>query len=550
MKKSLYILALTAALALSGCGRASESPSELSSDSGSVSELPPPESGGQTEEAPPETAEPSREITAETEESAGENPYVDENGLLTREGAERVAAIAEEHGSPSSADYTGLFDFDRDGVPEVYLVRHNGGQGLMPVDIFSLDGAEMGGFEGYCRDGFCRLSYGRDGDNCVYVHNSYEHSAHIKHDSVYRLTVTDGRLVSEQYLLSSGAAGDNFPRLEFSYKVNGGDADAEEYFTAYNRWLWENEDYKAREANEVSICAADSRNAPNDIGGMCEWTAELYNEYISGKNTIRERLGETSEGGGGHIFVVPMTYSFDDYDGDGSYEAFVVADFMGETYFLKDSELTEFNKYVFGGATDCTRYGGLLMINGFGNSATCAVYGVSEGAPYEHEASYCGMLIRPSPDYGFDPVYRENSIFALYHTEYNGLNWGDSNTGAHTWTPYPFSFNETDYSWGELPSIPVDRGYFADRADVQSAFDEIEAAGGALTTAFLRGGRYLNINYTTPLSGFDGEEPPELPRENHYRTFLIQNGVTLIDEGLGIYYESVTRYPAVARADR
>lgn len=529
MKKFLYLF-LTPAVFLSGCTGAPEL-----RGSESVSESTSPEIGGRTEEAQPETAETSRGITSETEEreaadgTPAEIPYIDENGLLTRGGAERIAAIAEERNRGNTADCMGLFDFDRDGVPEVYFVRSNGGQGLMPVDVFSLDGAELGSFEGYCRDGFCRLSCGKD---CVYVHNSYEHSMHIKHDSVYRLTFEDGKINSELYLLSSGAAGDSFPLLEFDYKVNGGDADAEEYFTAYNRWLWDDGDYMAREANEVSICAADSRNAPSDIGGMCEWAAELYNEYISGINTIREQLGEISEGGGGHMFGVPMAYSFDDFDGDGSYEAFVVKDYTGETYFLKNGELAEFDKYVIGSARDCTRYGGLFMMNGYGNSNPCAIYGVSEGAPYKHELCYCGMMIRTSPDLGFDPAYHENGIFSLYHSEYNSAAEG----GSHTWTPYPFGVNETDNSWGELPSVPVDRGYFAGRADVQSAFDEIEAEGGEITTAFLRGDRYLNINYTIAVQINDD---PAYIHENHYKTFMIQNQVTQIDEGQGIYYASI-----------
>ena len=73
---------------------------------------------------------------------------MDENGLITQEGMERIAVIAEEQDTPSSADYTGLFDFDRDGVPEVYFVRHNAGQGpllskycsesILPFSIVSL----------------------------------------------------------------------------------------------------------------------------------------------------------------------------------------------------------------------------------------------------------------------------------------------------------------------------------------------------------------------------------------------------------------------------
>ena len=409
MKKLLYVFwALAASGALSACSGNPESLPDSFSASGSVFEQSATETRGHTEEAPTETAERSYE-TAETnqldgytEEALPQTAYVDENGLITQEGMERIAVIAEEQDTPSSADYTGLFDFDRDGVPEVYFVRHNAGQGLMPVDVFSLDGAEMGSFEGYCRDGFCRLSYGEDSENCVYVHNSYEHFEHIKHDSVYRLTIENGRIDSEQYLLSSGAAGDNFPLLNFSYKIDGEETSEEDYFTAYNRWLWDSADYMTREA---------------------------------------------------------------------------------ETYFLKDGKLTEFDKYTFGGAIDCTRYGGLFMINGFGNSNTCAIYGVSEGAPYEHETSYCGMFIRTSPSLGFNIVYKENGIFALYRSAYNSVVEG----GSHTWTPYPFNPNVTDNSWGELPSVSVTREYFADRTDVQAAFDKIEAEGGEITTAFLRG---------------------------------------------------------------
>lgn len=521
MKKSLYLFGVLTAALLSGCAGVS----------GSL-----PDQENFSEQSAPETAEQFREMITETkeqnaaEEISPENSYIDENGLLTQEARERITALAEEQGNSSTANYVGLFDFDRDGVPEVYFVRHDGGQGLMPADVFSLDGAELGSFEGYCCDGFCRLSCG---DDCVYVHNFYEHSMYIKHDSVYRLTIENGRINSEQYLLSSGAAGDNFPLLEFDYKVNGEEADAEEYFTAYNRWLWDGADYMTREANEVSICAADSPSAPSDMSGMSKWAAELYNEYVSGKNTIREQLGESTEGND-HTFTLPMAYAFDDYDCDGSYEAFVVKDITGETYFLKDGKLVEFDKYAIGGAIDCTRYSGLFITQGLGNSQTCSIYGVSNGAPYEHETSYCGMLIHA------DPVYRENGIFALYHSEYNGLNWGESNMAPHTWTPYPFSPNETDNSWGELPSVPVTREYFADRADVQAAFDEIEAEGGEITTAFLRGNRYLNINFTTVLSEYDSSEAPEFPRENHYKTFIIQNGVIQIDEGLGIYYASIT----------
>lgn len=42
-------------------------------------------------------------------------PYVDEKGLLTDSGKRRIAEL-------SNNAYTGLFNFDGDGVPEVYTV--------------------------------------------------------------------------------------------------------------------------------------------------------------------------------------------------------------------------------------------------------------------------------------------------------------------------------------------------------------------------------------------------------------------------------------------
>lgn len=116
--------------------------------------------------------------------------YINENGLLTAEGMAQIDRIFKEKSKDTEGCYCalGLFDFDRDGVPEINIVKHNGGQGEMPIDIFTMDGEPLGSFQGYCRDGFCRMSYG---ENCVYVHNSYEHSAHQKVDDVQKLTFED-----------------------------------------------------------------------------------------------------------------------------------------------------------------------------------------------------------------------------------------------------------------------------------------------------------------------------------------------------------------------
>ncbi|MDE7195314.1 MAG: hypothetical protein K2O14_15295 [Oscillospiraceae bacterium] len=121
MKKSLYLFSVLTAVLLSGCKGAPESrvsESVLEQFDYGTAEQSAPETA---ENSDNETTERSREMTPKTgEQESPESaldsiPYVDENGLITQEGMERIAAIAGGQDTPSSADYTGLFDFDRDG---------------------------------------------------------------------------------------------------------------------------------------------------------------------------------------------------------------------------------------------------------------------------------------------------------------------------------------------------------------------------------------------------------------------------------------------------
>ncbi len=455
------------------------------------------------------------------EENKPENsPYIDENGLINAAGFQRISELAAEKAVSTCGNFTGLFDFDRDRVPEVYFVRHSGGQGLMPVEIYDLSGKRLGGFEGYCRDGFCRLSYGED---CVYVHNSYEHSKAIKYDGIQRLTIDNGTISASPYLESAGAAGDSYPLLDFKYYVNGAEASEEDYFSEYSSFF-ANESFNIEaneslniEANEVSICAMDFELYDNKKAA--EKIPQIYNEYISGLNISEELFGDR-----------PAVFAFDDFDGNGQCEALVQQYNNSDWSYYSSGALTQTD--IPGGAfnTDYTRYGGYLIAQPGGNGSSCAIIGVSDGKPYVHELSGYGMLIRNHPSLGFYRADRENGIFILRRSAHDTI----TNAGAHTWKPYFFTVTENGLS--ELTGTPVSKEDFSDRGDVLAVFDEIESAGGTVTGAFLRGERYLNINYTLPMEGID----PAAHAENHYKTYVIQDSVTLLDEGRGVYSASIT----------
>lgn len=533
--KGVKVLPLLATVMLSGCAVSESSVVDISQHTSQNSELNFTENSPETslsvevtsepiaaadlpqEQSAPETAQPA--VTAESE-PAPEPLYVDEYGLINEAGVVRVSQIVHENLSTICMNYPGLFDFDRDGVPEVYIVRHDGGQGLMPVEIFELAGEQIGEFEGYCRDGFCRFSYG---ENCVYVHNSYQHSKSISSDSIQRLTFENGVIETEYILECGGSANDRFPLLEYTYRVNGDEVTEREYFNKYSCYIFDQSN-PYHEVNEVSVCAFDF--GIDDYETAAFEITRIYNDYITGLNMAEILYG-----------MKPAVYAYDDYDGDGRGEAFVQQNSDSGWFFYSNGELKEAGIPEGGLYIDYTRYGSYLLAQPFGNTATCTILGVAEGKPCALELSEYGMLIRNDPGLGFCRVDLENGIYILWDSAWDTI----ENAGAHTWKPYYFVIGEDFFtdSGGEglteLVGVPVSREVFADREDVQTVFDEIETAGGTVTGAFLRGERYLNINYTLPIEGGD----PGKHLGNHYKTFMIQNSVTFIDEGWGIYSASI-----------
>lgn len=470
----------------------------------------------ETEQAARE--ETSTEQNTDPAEAQPAQKYIDENGLLNDAAKERIDALLAENETGTCSVYPGLFDFDRDGVPELYLVFHNGGQGYMPTAVYTLDGERLGEFSGYCRDGFCRFSYGED---CVYVHNQYEHSMHTSCELVTRLTVENGVLSAEDILHKDGNVGDSFPLKNYTYFVNGESAEKEAYYEAYNRWLFDgDETVIAREANEVSLCTYDlPYSEPLGDSERAETVVSLYNQYIADKNAATEQFGSE-----------PLVFAFDDYDKDGTYEAFVQPKkengFSTDSlYFQNGGEFTKLDPSPFGGFYSFTKVGDLLFAQPMGNGSPCSIYGVRDGEWYEHENSRYGMVIRLGGYFPFEGYV--NDEFVLYDSNYEP---------HHTHKPYFFT-----YPCAEIVAEPVTEADFSDREDILAALDELKAElsvypeNAEIVGMYLRGGEYLHVNYNEPVETHDEEGNMyyfPLPR---YRTYMIQNKVKQIDEGDGHY---------------
>ncbi len=514
-----YLPLLLALIMLTGCMSSAE---EISSASETTA--PHSSSTAQTTVTTTQTSATASPESAESSEPSAEEAQlrcIDDIGMLTEYGITCVTEVVRENLAADSNNYLGLFDFDRDAVPEVYLVRHTGNQGLMPVDVFSLGGNTLGSFEGYCRDGFCRLSY--DDNGGVYVHNSYEHSYHASFESLDRLVFADdGTFTVENIVTEYGYNADTakFPLLEYHYYSGDTEITMEEYLSAYKNTLWEtfphpehdlNIELKNREANEISICSPDF--GLYDIEDALGEIPLIYNDYINGLKLAERTIGSE-----------PMVYSYDDFDGDGICEAFILSRPSGNWYFYCSDKLVEAEISDAFGSEDFTRWGEYFIAHGLGNGTPCTIFGVRDGVPYTHELSGCGMMIRTAPDLGFYRMDYANNIFVLRKSLFDDY--------SHTWKPYFFHITENGFE--EIVGVPVTREDFSDRPDVQAVFDEITNSGGAITGAYKRGG-CLNINYT--ITDF---VPSPVVRYRYNTYYVHFDSVTLLEEGRGIYSASIT----------
>lgn len=452
-------------------------------------------------------------------------PFVDENGLLTEKGTQRIAELSDD-------TYTGLFDFDGDGVPEVYTVHHNGNQGNMPCDIFSLESDEkLGSFEGYCRDGFTRLSRG---DGCVYVHSFYEHSYFQRVESIQKLTFENGSYKTETILMSEAyAENPSFP-LSHKYYITEAETTSAEYIDAFQQWRFDtftenSDEIQAREANEVSLCNYDIGSTdPED-------TAKLYNDYISALNKAKELSKDIN------------FFMYRDFDGNGTFEAFFqLADSPNILRFISGETITEVTDKI-SSAYQAYDVDGLCILQPFSNWESCYVFEVKDGKPQESVLSGCGMQLE-----------RDETQMCTLSAKQSAFD-SASPAGSHTWKPYWFFYDNKSNEYREYGGKLITTKKLNTLGDFSEAFSEIEAEGGIVGDIFTRLNGYATINYQIP----DEHSDPEMRiYDNRYKLYFFnpyaygkaipvsyaENNAGYIEPPHGIYQaalnESIAVYPS------
>lgn len=471
-----------------------------------------------------EVTEAADHVTSTEETSAADSipkeEYIDENGFLTEKAVEQIDKILHDNKTDTEQYYTGLYDFDLDGVPEVYLVRHNSGQGLMPVDVYNIEGKYLGEFEGYCRDGYTKLS---TYNGSVYVHNFYELAADRRLNQVDRITFSGDKLDRSLYFKAYATTENNYPLLEtaeyflenkeesYGYEEGSGHRFDYDHFFAYSC-----------AENGVSICASDFAESFS-YEEMAEKTAEIYNLYIKWKREAAEIL--ENNGVPFEYTDEDIIYYFDDFDGNGDYEAFCCIRGSRDMYFMngagceKIEPLEEQYEYFY-----FYRVGKLLIAQPMGNGGSCRIFGVKEGKWYEPESSLDGICLVPL-------LGPETGTFLLHQSKYDAISLG----GGHTWKPFMF------YDSGEeIVGEQVQREELVNRKQgdkLSAEIEKLESGGFVVCEIFCFMDRYYVVNYVE--EGWNENEEGESVHYidwNYYNRYFAWNTFAVLEEqGQGRY---------------
>ncbi|MCM1055962.1 MAG: hypothetical protein NC394_10635 [Bacteroides sp.] len=466
----------------------------------------------------PMTETTSTAAAAETEKPADLSPteeapqsiYTDENGFLNEKAVEQIDKILWENKGENEECFIGLYDLDFDGTPEVYLVRDDSGEGLLPADVYNMDGVYLGSFEGYCRYGVTRLSRC---DNDVYVHNFYEKPTE-RLTRTDRLVLSEGSFSSELYFKAYSAADGNYPLLETADYFLENERDDLFYKEGKDhRFDYDSNRAYYRAENGVSVCARDFAEKAS-YEEMAERTAEVYDLYVKWRREAAEILKQED-----------IKYFFDDFDGDGAYEAFFCTEASSDMYFINGSGLEHIEPREGFYANDYFyRIGGLLITQPFSNGGSCRVFGVRNGTWYEPECSVAGMCLEPL-------LGPEAGTFLLYQSKYDAISLG----GGHTWKPFMFYV-----SGEEIAGEPVEREELAAEkrgAELSAELERLESDGFKVCEIFCFADRYYAVNYIQEVFGEnENGETINLVDHNYYNRYFAGDSLVMIEEqGLGRY---------------
>ncbi len=377
-----------------------------------------------------------------------QNPLSDEKGLLTEDYAAQVDKLIGnvQKGHP----YAALQDFDGDDFPEIVVIEHNGGQGLMPCKIYNAETLEyMGEFQGFCRDGFTNFFETSEG---VVVYNYYEHSAHSRYESYAIVENIDGvfteRILGEEkgYFNVCGAY-----NAGIVWENDCSEFDWSEYAYKFEE-IWQT----ISVTNRSEGYCVSSFGYDMDVSEAGKFVVDFYNNCKRIEDIFIKEVAELESFS---VFERPLL-AIDDYDRDGKPEAFYQLNYNNPIRFVNSSFETcdvTCDYYAYG---SYKLWNEIIVFTGTGNGQSCLIYTVNNGKAEEiTELSGKGMKFNYSSMY--------NGCFELLDSEYDGP--------YHTWKPYTYYHDEN--GWHEFGSIEISKEEFLTLygEEAQEIFDSISA---------------------------------------------------------------------------
>ncbi|MDE6132342.1 MAG: hypothetical protein K2G04_03060 [Oscillospiraceae bacterium] len=339
---------------------------------------------------------------------------INEDGTLNENFTERLTSFATPDGPVAIGIFPALWDFDEDGVPEIILIYHSGGQGRMTSNVYSAETLEeIGEFEGFCRDGITRFY---NNDEGTVIHNFYEHSNWQRVETVEIVSMEQEKLVSQSEIIRHWSNNEEYnPRLKY---WEGG-SNTEEL--SYKNMTAEKYHYIGNVCSSYYFCSGYDDNIYGDIRSSAEIAVESYNNYIKAQALKKSDSDKLFVFGGRNQYAVFQTE-----------EGCFFIDENGERTLMKKG-MPYFDIYML--------WDDIIVGQHLGNTMPCDVYVMTDGKPVlDEKLSGHGMY--------FDYSHFYNGRYEIIESVYDA-----TSVGAHTFKKYQF-YRDKD-GFHEYGSIKV-----------------------------------------------------------------------------------------------
>lgn len=506
MKKLEFIsimcsAAITAAL-LTGCVNSTKSESEISgtlSAENTETQIETTISENKLPETSPETVSESEQAT-EADLTEIDEPDIkksmaelgiNEDGTLSEEFVNRINELMKlDHEKPGVV-YPSLYDFDDDGIPEIFLIIHNGGQGYMPCKVYSAaDLSYLGEFKGFCRDGFTRFEQTYGG---TLIYNYYEHSVHQRQKDMTFAQLSDGKLETTWLWGETGTIRWGEYRPTISTTENKDDEALESLAKQATRnrgYTYSADDLVRIFRSYRGVNAFTSYDTDAERDELASAAAQSYNNYIKFNQLVPDDEDDIFY----HLTLV----------GDRNQMAFR-QDKHGLAFINENGEKTLLSttpySYIY------KLWDNLVVCQPSGTVLPCDVYTVKDGkAELIEEISGKGMYLDYSRLY--------NGGFTLQHSIHDGMTMG----AGHTYKKYQFYFDKDGvHEYGSIV-VPLEEFYAEHGGEIKEFEKRMAEDGYEIYEVLYRADDCYVLNMHQPIY-FLNEEEQEVFAGAYYQKY-------------------------------